>query len=393
MRKLLAFLLFTLPALAQSPVIGGPVQYVLAAPSGSCGAAPPIEVLFSNGLIYTCDNGTWTNQTSGGGPPTGAAGGVLSGTYPNPGYAVAPVSSVSGTANQIDVTGTTTPVASIDSNLILPGSMTVPSGSSITVTNDGVHPNSLSLPWQATANAAPTNATGLEGYVGSSGTSGWFDLPSALPSALSVMTFAGVASAHSVGNTKALAGTGTDIPTGPASSTNTDLVAYTGTGGQQADSGITTASVATLSGTQTLTNKTLASAAIVTDGTYGSTAGITAGACETSYAATTVNTGSATTTTGQSCLPAAAIIIGVVYRITTTITTASSFTVGKAGSTSQFCSTQSTLTAGTTGTCSPSSFAYQSNATSVVVTFNTTPGAGAMRLITYYITMTSPPTS
>ena len=48
------------------------------------------------------------------------------------------VTSVSGTANQIDVaTGTTTPVLSLDNAITLPGSLTVPSGGSIAVSGTG----------------------------------------------------------------------------------------------------------------------------------------------------------------------------------------------------------------------------------------------------------------
>lgn len=113
-------------------------------------------------------------------------------------------------------------------------------------------------------------------------------------------------------------------------------------------------------------------------------------ACATSFAPTSVNTGSATTTTALSCLPASSVIDAVVYRVTTAITTAASFTVGQSGSTSQFCGTQSTLTLGATGTCVPSAYAPQSAAAAVVVTFNATPGAGAIRLIVYYHTWTAP---
>jgi len=87
------------------------------------------------------------------------------------------------------------------------------------------------------------------------------------------------------------------------------------------------------------------------DGSFGSNIKYTVTGCETSFGITTVNTGGVTTTTGVTCLPAGAIIDGVEYRITTTITTATSFTVGYSAQTSRFCGAQSTLTAGTTGSC------------------------------------------
>jgi hypothetical protein len=60
------------------------------------------------------------------------------------------VSSVTGTANQIDVaTGTTTPVISLDAAIILPGSLTVPTGSSIAVSGTGTN--------------SATNTTGVNG--------------------------------------------------------------------------------------------------------------------------------------------------------------------------------------------------------------------------------------
>jgi hypothetical protein len=71
---------------------------------------------------------------------------------------------------------------------------------SVTSASDGVHPGFIALPWNSTANAAPTSATGWEGAVAASGTAGWFDLPAALPSVQSLMIFAGVSSAHSVGS-------------------------------------------------------------------------------------------------------------------------------------------------------------------------------------------------
>jgi hypothetical protein len=113
-------------------------------------------------------------------------------------------------------------------------------------------------------------------------------------------------------------------------------------------------------------------------------------ACETSFGATTLS--GASTSTGLNCLPANSVIDMVVYRITTTITTAASFTIGDGGSATRYCGTQSTLTAGTTGLCSAAGYYLNASAGAIVVTPNTSPGAGAIRLIVYYHTW-APPTS
>lgn len=133
-----------------------------------------------------------------------------------------------------------------------------------------------------------------------------------------------------------------------------------------------------------------------TDGSFNSKQKDGASACEISFGTTTLNTGGTTTSTGLSCLPANSIIDAVVYRITTTITTAANFTIGDGVTAARFCSTQSTLAAGTTGTCLAQSDQTgaagpkQVNAASVVVTTNVNPGAGAIRLIVYYHTWTAP---
>jgi hypothetical protein len=81
--KRFLILLLAVPAFAQSPVIGGSVQYVTTAPSGACVASPPVKVLFSTGVIYTCDNGTWAASGGGGGPtfayPTGTGFTIVTG--------------------------------------------------------------------------------------------------------------------------------------------------------------------------------------------------------------------------------------------------------------------------------------------------------------------------
>jgi len=130
--------------------------------------------------------------------------------------------------------------------------------------------------------------------------------------------------------------------------------------------------------------------------TFGSSSNETAAACETSFGLTTLNVGGTTTDTGLNCLPATAIVDSVVYRITTTITTAASFTIGDGTTAARFCGTQSVLTSGTTGICfvqadqTGAAGPRQTAAAAVRVTTNVNPGAGAIRLIVYYHTWVAP---
>jgi hypothetical protein len=136
----------------------------------------------------------------------------------------------------------------------------------------------------------------------------------------------------------------------------------------------------------------------VGDPLFGSSQTNSRAACETTFGITTLSTVATTTDTGLQCLPANSVIDAVVYRITTTITTAASFTIGDATTAARFCSTQSTLTAGTTGVCfvqvdqTGAPGPRQVSAASVRVTTNINPAAGAIRLVVYYHTWT-PPTS
>lgn len=136
---------------------------------------------------------------------------------------------------------------------------------------------------------------------------------------------------------------------------------------------------------------------ITFNGPFGSSATSTApGGCETASAPTTLSTIATTTDTGVTCLPANSIIDAVVYRITTTITTATNFTIGDATTAARFCGTQSTLTAGTTGICfaqadqSGAPGPRQTSAAAVRVTTDVNPGAGAIRLIVYSHTWSAP---
>jgi hypothetical protein len=115
--------------------------------------------------------------------------------------------------------------------------------------------------------------------------------------------------------------------------------------------------------------------------------------CASSYGVTTLNTSAAATTTAVNCLPANSIVDAVVYRVETTIAGITSFTVGDGSTAARFCSTQSGLTAGTTGTClaqSGTAAQVQTSAGPVVITSNTTPTAGAIKLIVFYHSFAAP---
>lgn len=130
----------------------------------------------------------------------------------------------------------------------------------------------------------------------------------------------------------------------------------------------------------------------VADPHFGSNQHGSSQQCELNFGPTTLNTGGTATNTGQNCLLANSIIDAVVYRITTTITTAANFTIGDSGSATRYCGTQSTLTAGTTGLCLAAGYYLNSSATPIKITTNVNPGAGAIRVIVYSHTWT-PPTS
>lgn len=49
------------------------VAYVSSAPSGSCSATPPLQVVVSTGAIYSCNNGTWGQSGGSGGASGGTA--------------------------------------------------------------------------------------------------------------------------------------------------------------------------------------------------------------------------------------------------------------------------------------------------------------------------------
>lgn len=154
MKKLLAFLLFSIPALAQSPVIGGAVQYVFTAPSGSCGAAPPIEVLYSTGAIYTCDNGTWAVQGGGGSGTFNALTGDATSTATGGATTVVGLNgtllSALATGLLKNTTGTGAPsIATAGTDYVIPSGSITGTATNITATSNStlVTLSALSLPY------------------------------------------------------------------------------------------------------------------------------------------------------------------------------------------------------------------------------------------------------
>jgi hypothetical protein len=101
----------------------------------------------------------------------------------------------------------------------------------------------------------------------------------------------------------------------------------------------------------------------------------------------TLNTGSTTTNGPQ--IPVDAIVMDVTARVTTTITTAVSWSVGVGGATTRYVNANATMTAGTTATGLDNPRKYTA-ATNTVITTNANPGAGAIRITIHYMKATAP---
>lgn len=113
----------------------------------------------------------------------------------------------------------------------------------------------------------------------------------------------------------------------------------------------------------------------------------------------TLNTGGTTTNSSANLLPANSIIESVVCRVTTTITTATDWSVGDSTTAARFISATATLTAGTQavglnhqqGSVSTDATGpVQVSATTLRITTTGTPGAGAIRCTTFYTQFTAP---
>lgn len=252
---LLALLLFPLAGMAQ--VTSPSIILVESAPSGSCAAGLPNRQVASTGLLYSCQSGTWTEiGGSGGGVtfPTGLLYGNDSTVAPTVATAAQVSALVTGAINPSS-TGATTP-GSV-------AATTISATGGITAISDGVHAGGQPLVCNTTNPATSAFAQGWYGSTASATCTPYgLNVPSVAPAANQFMLFPAPTSSYSQGTWESITGAGAAVPTGPTSSTNTDLVSYSGTAGMQQDSGIASGSVVTLTGTQTLTNKTLTSPSI-----------------------------------------------------------------------------------------------------------------------------------
>lgn len=113
----------------------------------------------------------------------------------------------------------------------------------------------------------------------------------------------------------------------------------------------------------------------------------------------TLSTSGTTTDSTANLLPAGSIILGVVARVTTTITTATDWSLGDGTTAARFAAANSTLTAGTTSiglahwsgaistlAAGPS----QAAAAKLRITTTGTPGAGKIRVTVFALTHTAP---
>lgn len=143
-----------------------------------------------------------------------------------------------------------------------------------------------------------------------------------------------------------------------------------------------------------VTDADVASASATIAGTHGESMVVSAISEEI-----TLSTGGATTDSSANLLPANSEILAVVARVTTTITTATNWALGDATTAARFLAATTDLTAGTTkigmahrqgGISTDAAGPVQTAAAKLRVTTTGTPGAGKIRVTTFYRQFVAP---
>lgn len=171
--------LWLLPLVATMPLsaqVSSPgVIYVTTAPSGSCAANPPIQIVKSTGVAYTCNNGTWAAISGSGGSSLLSTKVVYTSKLSSitGGAAVVPGSSASGTTDAASILNTAISGGNVDlevdSGYALSTSLVLSSNTTIHCIAPQygfIMQSSANVPVLVNAHQnAPTTSSGTGGYL------------------------------------------------------------------------------------------------------------------------------------------------------------------------------------------------------------------------------------
>ncbi len=393
MKKLLLLLVLLAMSLAMQAQVVGPgwVNYVTSAPSGACSQGEPLRSVIGLGTVYSCQSGTWATVGGGGsGTVTSVSftGGLISVATPT----TTPALTVAGTSGGIPFFSAANTWGS--SGALAAGGVVLGGGAGTTpATNTGLTFSgstlTVGLAGTSTGVLALSGTTSGASTITANTVAGTSTNPLVFSNAVSLPDGSTAGPALLINDAGFYRSTTT---TWRWEAGGTDRLLYNTTSMQP----VTTATIQ-LGATGALWTHVYSNNLDVgPNPNAGSLMTYSSAVCVTSGGITVLSTGATTTDTALNCLPANSIIDAVVYRITTTITTAVSFTIGDGTTAARFCATQSVMTSGTTGICvaqtdgTGATGPLQTSAAPVRVTTNANPGAGQMRLFVYYHTWTAP---